>query len=162
MTQRPATTADSMTASLLSVPIRRQRAGSGTVVNDGPALPASIIEYWRSCGSGPLMPAVADIDRDAVARQWPNTLLVAGRGGRFQFEERIGAPDVNGNPDIGTMAVEWILTLCEETTRRRTPLEKSDLFPTPRGDFRLHAVTLPLADDGVTVDHILCHLSRAA
>ena len=172
--------AESLAGSLLSVPIRRPTPHQGSEHTPTPerrpasipaggqpanipagGQPANIIDYWRQCGSGPLMPASRDLDRDAVARHWPNSLLVANRNGCYQFEQRLGTTAAAEDSEIATMAVEWILTLCEETARRRTPLEKSDLFPTSRGDVRLHAVALPLADDGITVDHILCHLTQA-
>ncbi len=181
MTQRPAINGgrsaahgngagESLAGSLLSVPIRRQahtpdqthtNALAGIDSIPARAQPATIIDYWRHCCSGAAMPACGDIDRDTVARHWPDSLLVANRNGRYQFEERLGTTATAEDAEIATMAVEWILTLCEETARRRTPLEKSDLFPTSHGDIRLHAIALPLADDGVTVDHILCHLRRA-
>lgn len=170
MTQRPAINGgrpdpagESLAGSLLSVPIRRDQPRPTLADGDAPdsVLPAGIIDYWRQCGDGPLMPACRDVDRDTVARHWPNSLLVANRSGRYQFEERLGTTAIADDGEIATMAVEWILTLCEETARRRTPLEKSDLFPTSHGDIRLHAVALPLADDGINVDHILCHLRRA-
>ncbi len=160
MTQQRDLSGQSLAASLLSVPIRRP-APRENQTDPRPALPANIIDYWRRCGSGPLMPASGDLDRDAVARHWPNSLLLAIRHGLYQFEQRLGATATAEDSEIATMAVEWILTLCEETARRRTPLEKSDLFPTARGDIRLHAVALPLADDGIAVDHILCHLRQA-
>ncbi len=54
--------------------------------------------------------------------------------------------------------VEWVLALAEETVRGGRPLAEKEVFELPAGPARYAACTLPLSDDQIHVDHVLCYV----
>jgi hypothetical protein len=50
------------------------------------------------------------------------------------------------------------LALAEETVRSGRPLAEKEVFELPAGRARYAACTLPLSDDQIHVDHVLCYV----
>ena len=138
---------------------------------DLPKQPGDIYGYWTRVKNGRRFPSRADFDAEQVAEHWPNSMLLtcgngigAGNHGNFSSVLRLGAnrrsrpgEDLN----FTSMITEWILTTGGEAARAGTPVQDTEVFPTPEGTHAYKIVALPLSENQTRVDHVLCHLSRS-
>jgi hypothetical protein len=136
---------------------------------DLPKTPGDIYGYWARVKNGRRFPSRADFDADQVAENWPNSMLLtcgngAGSNGNFSSVLRLGAnrrtrpgEDLN----FTSMITEWILATGGEAARAGTPVQDTEVFPTPDGTHAYKIVALPLSENQTRVDHVLCHLSRS-
>jgi hypothetical protein len=138
---------------------------------DLPKQPGDIYGYWTRAKNGRRFPSRADFDAEQVAEHWPNSMLLtcgngigAGNHGNFSSVLRLGAnrrsrpgEDLN----FTSMITEWILTTGGEAARAGTPVQDTEVFPTPEGTHAYKIVALPLSENQTRVDHVLCHLSRS-
>lgn len=139
--------------------------------SDLPKQPGDIYGYWTRVKNGRRFPSRADFDAEQVAEHWPNSMLLtcgngigAGNHGNFSSVLRLGAnrrsrpgEDLN----FTSMITEWILTTGGEAARAGTPVQDTEVFPTPDGTHAYKIVALPLSENQTRVDHVLCHLSRS-
>jgi hypothetical protein len=138
---------------------------------DLPKNPGDIYGYWTRAKNGRRFPSRADFDAEQVAENWPNSMLLtcgngngAGSSGNFSSVLRLGAnrrtrpgEDLN----FTSMITEWILATGGEAARAGTPVQDTEVFPTPDGTHAYKIVALPLSENQTRVDHVLCHLSRS-
>jgi hypothetical protein len=138
---------------------------------DLPKLPGDIYGYWTRVKNGRRFPSRADFDAEQVAENWPNSMLLtcgnaigAGNPGNFSSVLRLGAnrrtrpgDDLN----FTSMITDWILATGGEAARAGTPVQDTEVFPTPDGAHAYKIVALPLSENQTRVDHVLCHLSRS-
>ncbi len=138
---------------------------------DLPKNPGDIYGYWTRVKNGRRFPSRADFDAEQVAENWPNSMLLtcgsgigAGSNGNFSSVLRLGAnrrtrpgEDLN----FTSMITEWILATGGEAARAGTPVQDTEVFPTPDGTHAYKIVALPLSENQTRVDHVLCHLSRS-
>jgi hypothetical protein len=138
---------------------------------DLPKNPGDIYGYWTRVKNGRRFPSRADFDAEQVAEHWPNSMLLtcgtaigAGTHGSFSSVLRMGAnrrtrpgDDLN----FTSMITEWILATGGEAARAGTPVQDTEVFPTPDGTHAYKIVALPLSENQTRVDHVLCHLSRS-
>ena len=138
---------------------------------DLPKNPGDIYGYWTRAKNGRRFPSRADFDAEQVADNWPNSMLLtcgngngAGSNGNFSSVLRLGAnrrtrpgEDLN----FTSMITEWILATGGEAARAGTPVQDTEVFPTPDGTHAYKIVALPLSENQTRVDHVLCHLSRS-
>jgi len=138
---------------------------------DLPKQPGDIYGYWTRVKNGRRFPSRADFDAEQVAEHWPNSMLLtcghgigAGSHGNFSSVLRMGAnrrsrpgEDLN----FTSMITEWILSTGGEAARAGTPVQDTEVFPTPDGTHAYKIVALPLSENQTRVDHVLCHLSRS-
>ena len=138
---------------------------------DLPKNPGDIYGYWTRVKNGRRFPSRADFDAEQVAENWPNSMLLtcgngagAGSHGNFSSVLRLGANRRTRPGDdlsFTSMITEWILTTGGEAARAGTPVQDTEVFPTPDGTHAYKIVALPLSENQTRVDHVLCHLSRS-
>jgi hypothetical protein len=138
---------------------------------DLPKNPGDIYGYWTRVKNGRRFPSRADFDAEQVAEHWPNSMLLtcgsgigAGSHGNFSSVLRLGANRRNRpgeDLNFTSMITEWILTTGGEAARAGTPVQDTEVFPTPEGTHAYKIVALPLSENQTRVDHVLCHLSRS-
>jgi hypothetical protein len=133
---------------------------------DLPRHPSDLYGYWTRVKNGRRFPSRSDFDVEQVAENWPNSMLLTCGGGQMNFSSilRLGAnrrsrpgEDLN----FTSMITEWILAIGGEAVRAGTPVQDTEVFPSPEGTFAYKIVALPLSDQQTRVDHVLCHLSRS-
>jgi hypothetical protein len=138
---------------------------------DLPKQPGDIYGYWARVKNGRRFPSRADFDAEQVAENWPNSMLLtcgnaigAGNSGNFSSVLRLDAnrrtrpgDDLN----FTSMITDWILATGGEAARAGTPVQDTEVFPTPDGTHAYKIVALPLSENQTRVDHVLCHLSRS-
>ncbi|MGE0117327.1 MAG: hypothetical protein AB7S71_03950 [Dongiaceae bacterium] len=157
-----ATTSSSAASTRSTAPAPQQRPA------DLPKHPSDLYGYWTRVKNGRRFPSRADFDVEQVAENWPNSMLLtcSGNGGQMNFSSilRLGAnrrsrpgEDLN----FTSMITEWILAIGGEAVRAGTPVQDTEVFPSPEGTFAYKIVALPLSDQQTRVDHVLCHLSRS-
>lgn len=106
-----------------------------------------------------------DMDPVAIARQWPNSLLlrVSGDGRRPALEvAHMFAPTAGGPTaaiPIDAMTLDWIVGLGREVVSTGGPVHETDAVPTERGPIDCGVIALPFGPEA-GVDHVLCHLYR--
>jgi hypothetical protein len=138
---------------------------------DLPKQPGDIYGYWTRVKNGRRFPSRADFDAEQVAEHWPNSMLLtcgngigAGSHGNFSSVLRLGANRRSRPGDdlnFTSMITEWILATGGEAARAGTPVQDTEVFPTPDGTHAYKIVALPLSENQTRVDHVLCHLSRS-
>jgi hypothetical protein len=138
---------------------------------DLPKNPGDIYGYWTRVKNGRRFPSRADFDAEQVAENWPNSMLLtcgngtgSGSQGNFSSVLRLGANRRTRPGDdlsFTSMITEWILTTGGEAARAGTPVQDTEVFPTPDGTHAYKIVALPLSENQTRVDHVLCHLSRS-
>lgn len=146
----------SSAGSLTDIVIRRRRMPAPALAAMGPM---DITAYWNHVRGGRRFPSAASLDREQLARDWPNTVLMRCDSERqllaLRFSQVHGLLSSN---DFSTMAIDWIRSLCMEAVARGCPVEKSEAFPTNNGSVSFCAVALPLSGDEQAVDHVLFHV----
>ncbi|HEV2550568.1 MAG TPA: hypothetical protein VGU20_24860 [Stellaceae bacterium] len=118
----------------------------------------ALIDYWDERAGDRLFPALAELDRERIAEQWPNTVLLTFGNGDMPRMTRLGEPD--GEVDYNLMVTDWILSRGRQAAERAEALEEEQRFPIGRGRVRYRLVLLPCSNEGSRVDHMLCHVSR--
>lgn len=127
--------------------------------------PRDIVSFWSLQRAGRRFPTRADFDPARVAEYWPNTLLLRFHPAEQTLElEAIISPHGRGGPaavEFTPMVLEWILALGRKVARIGQPLSETEQFPGAFGTMRYRASALPLSDNQLTIEHILCHVARA-
>lgn len=154
-------------------------AAAGSV--SGPAIPVKapseiaplpdedIVTYWRRLRGERRFAAPCDLDRQAIGRFWPETLLLsydpapsAGGPPELTKVSRLGPAGHSGSTVEYTAALtEWVVELGRETIRTGDGIEELARFLGARGMTPYRATLLPLAAAGGGPDHVLCHIGRA-
>jgi hypothetical protein len=125
--------------------------------------------YWTRVKNGRRFPSRTDFDVEQMAENFPNSMLLtcgANGGSQVNFSSilRLGA-NRRSQPgetlNFTSMITEWILAIGGEAARVGTPVQDTEVFPSPDGTFAYKIVALPLSDQQTRVDHVLCHLSRS-
>lgn len=140
----------------------------------GPARPSNIVDYWSRLRAGRNFPSPSDLDADLIVASWPNSILLSCTPGRTDMRAAALFKPLGGQPqdtflddflegvslcdDFAPMVVEWVLSLAEDTVRRARPLAEKEVFVLPEGPVHYGACTLPLSEDQINVDHVLCYL----
>jgi hypothetical protein len=124
--------------------------------------------YWTRVKNGRRFPSRADFDVEQMAENFPNSmLLTCGNGGgqvNFSSILRLGAnrrSQPGESLNFTSMITEGILAIGGEAVRAGTPVQDTEVFPSPDGTFAYKIVALPLSDQQSRVEHVLCHLSRS-
>ena len=114
------------------------------------------------------------LDAGMIGRYWPNCTLVHcdHTGGRLQIENRFvtavrqatdgGNPERNINPDVefSPMVVDWVLRLAREVANTGKPTHGTEFFPASFDEVTLRLIALPLSEDQVNIDHVLCYVQK--
>ncbi len=142
--------------------------------NGEPRRGGEIIAYWTRLRGNRPYPAVADLDAELIATDWPNSILFRCRSGSGAL-----MPDMsflprqdggNGGPGrkaddgkipLSPMMLQWLVSMAEDAVRNKRPVEDLESFPSARRAIGYRAVALPLSDDRSEIDHVLCHVKYA-
>ena len=125
--------------------------------------------YWARVKNGRRFPSRADFDVAQMAENFPNSMLLtcsANGSSQVNFSSilRLGAnrrSQPGESLTFTSMITEWILAIGGEAVRAGTPVQDTEVFPSPDGTFAYKIVALPLSDQQTRVEHVLCHLSRS-
>ena len=132
--------------------------------------PANLKEYWSRLRRGRKWPKKSDIDVKQIRLHWPNTVMMrcATDDLGWGFESLYSEVVRGGGQSFDTgeieftdpMVMEWLLTMGRNAQGNGTPVEDADTFPTAKGDRRYRAMAVPVSDDEITVNYVLCHVER--
>jgi hypothetical protein len=127
-----------------------------------------LFDYWRSCAKGRSMPARADINPAAIAALLPGiSILDAASESRLIYRlagtrlREIFGQEVTGKSvfdlELGEKADYW-RAVYRKVIGERTPMQGAIKGPLEdRDHLVLFWMRLPLADDEVWVNKVLCH-----
>ncbi len=159
----------SFPAARLTTPLPVHSHEPAIIENDGTdrqtVAPAAIIDLWEHLAAERLRPRMRDMDPVAIARQWPNSLLlrVTNAGRRPGLEvAHMFAPTAGGPTaaiPIDAMTLDWIVGLGREVVSTGGPVHETDAVPTEGGPIDCGVIALPFGPEA-GVDHVLCHLYR--
>ena len=161
-------------ASLTSIRLKRRRRSAGPpppqrsvqpaprAVEAPPPRPTDIVDYWSRLRNGRRYPAAGNLNAELIVASWPNSILLSRSPGERGMRaaalfKPLGA-SAGRRVDFAPMVVEWVLALAEETVRSGRPLAEKEVFELAAGPARYAACTLPLSDDQIHVDHVLCYV----
>lgn len=127
-----------------------------------------IVAYWRRLRGARRLATPRDLDRQAIALRWPETLLLSynpapGAGGPPELTKvtRLGPAGHSGDAvDYTAALTEWVVALGREAIRTGDGIEEIARFLGARGMTPYRAIVLPLAAVAGGPDHILCHIGR--
>ncbi len=133
-----------------------------------PTMPAVIhdagkfIDYWHRLRREHALPALDLLDRELVAENWPDSLMVtyATLDAPMPRIARLSKP--TGAVEYTPMVTDWIISCAREVARHGEAMEDEQEFPITRGTANYHLLLLPFAGAQGESDHVLCHLSRAS
>ncbi|MGB8274741.1 MAG: PAS domain-containing protein [Alphaproteobacteria bacterium] len=127
-----------------------------------------LLKYWREIGGDESFPALADIDKDAIPDMWSYCALLAVAGPNSDpiisyMGTAIGGDggqDLTGKP-LSAAAPDTLpgraMSYYKQVLAKMVPITLGGEFTDARSRKVLYrSIVLPLADDGKTIDHLLC------
>ncbi|WP_340149888.1 hypothetical protein [uncultured Sneathiella sp.] len=173
---RPKKAIDPATQTVSAVPPRRSnwarpaaKAGwqKKTVAPD-------ILSYWLEIRGGKRYPTWQDLDTAKIGRFWPNCALVHcdHAVGRLQLENGFASElrqatqhesQQSGHTagiDFSPMVVDWVLSLARDVANTGKPTHGTEYFPSTFDEIPLRVIALPLSENQVDIDHVLCYVQK--
>ena len=138
-----------------------------------PAAP-DILSYWMEIRDGNRYPTWRKLDTAKIGKYWPNcTLVHCDRvAGRLQLENGFASevrqatqaenPHQKYTSDIEftPMVVDWVLGLARDVANSGKPTHGTEHFPSTFDEIPLRVIALPLSENQVDVDHVLCYVQK--
>lgn len=133
-----------------------------------------ILSYWMEIRDGNRYPSWQNLDTAKIGKYWPNcTLVYCDRAaGRLQLEngfaseirEAIQAENPHqkyiSNIDFSPMVVDWVLSLARDVANTGKPTHGTEYFPSTFDEMPLRVIALPLSENQIDVDHVLCFVQK--
>ncbi len=155
-------------------PVKQTQGPAAPTGNGEPRRGGEITAYWTRLRGNRPSPAVADLDPELIAADWPNSILFrcrAGSGALMPDMSFLPRPDGgsdglnpkadDGKIQLSPLMLQWLVSLAEDAVRNRRPVEDLESFPSAKRAIGYRAVALPLSDDHSEIDHVLCHVKYA-
>ncbi|MDF2367327.1 hypothetical protein [Sneathiella sp.] len=138
-----------------------------------PATP-DILSYWMEIRDGNRYPSWQNLDTAKIGKYWPNcTLVHCDRvAGRLQLENGFAsevrqatqaenphqkyASDIEFTP----MVVDWVLGLARDVANSGKPTHGTEQFPSTFDEIPLRVIALPLSENQIDIDHVLCYVQK--
>jgi len=160
----PNAAANHHSASLETVPIRRQRAIARPDQSNGSS---DLVGYWSRLRGPRRFPAAAEIDRKMVSFFWPFSILfrVSDNGETIEIESSIdpvssfpgGLARATDDDEAPQFALtEWIVSVARNAAMQRQPVAATTVIPGQFDNRSYRGVAVPFSD-GDTIDHVLAH-----
>ena len=119
-------------------------------------------------------PTWQSLDTAKIGKYWPNcTLVYCDRAaGRLQLENAFAAeirqamqeenPHRSHVSDIefSPMVVDWVLSLARDVANTGKPTHGTEYFPSTFDEVPLRVIALPLSENQIDVDHVLCYVQK--
>jgi hypothetical protein len=127
-----------------------------------------LLKYWRDIGGADRFPAFADVDTSDIPDMWPHCALLEVSGHeRDPVIQYIGGHLANGcdgnlqgqalSAASGDTLAAHAMSYYAQVLVKRVPITYGGEFRDRDGSKVLYrSIVLPLADDGVTIDRLLC------
>lgn len=133
-----------------------------------------ILSYWMDIRDGKRYPDWRDLDTGLIGRHWPNCTLVHCNHalGRMQIENgfvsavRHAALADNPDRDLSTdvefspMVIDWVLSFAREVATSGKPAHGTEYFPATFDEMTLRVIALPLSENQIDIDHVLCYVQK--
>lgn len=133
-----------------------------------------ILSYWMELRNGNRYPTWQSLDTMKIGKFWPNCVLVHcdRTAGRLQLEPsfsnelrqaaRRANPlrDFSSDIDFTPMVVDWVLSLARDVANTAKPAHGTEYFPSVFDEIPLRVIALPLSEDQVEIDHVLCYVQK--
>jgi len=161
---KPSTGADTHSASLESVPIRRPRAIARP---DQTNETSDLVSYWARLRGPRRYPSCAEIDHKMVSFFWPFSILfrITDGGETIEIERSIdpissfrgGLARATDDDDAPQFALtEWIVSVARNAAFQRQPVVATTTIPGPYENRTYRGVAVPFAE-AEAIDHVLAH-----
>ncbi|MFC4270644.1 hypothetical protein GQF03_02845 [Sneathiella chungangensis] len=138
------------------------------------AVAPDILSYWMEIRDGNRYPTWQNLDTAKIGRHWPNcTLVHCDRvAGRLQLEngfanelravmrEENPHREINSEIEFSPMIVDWVLSLARDVANTGKPTHGTEYFPSTFDEIPLRVIALPLSENQVDIDHVLCYVQR--
>ncbi|USG59853.1 hypothetical protein NBZ79_11760 [Sneathiella marina] len=133
-----------------------------------------ILSYWMEIRNGNRYPTWQNLDTQKIGKFWPNCVLVHCNhaSGRLQletsFSNELRHSAKRANPlrdfttdiDFSPMVVDWVLSLARDVANTGKPAHGTEYFPSVFDETPLRVIALPLSENQVDVDHVLCYVQK--
>ena len=127
-----------------------------------------LLKYWRDIGGAEKLPAMADVDTSAIQDMWPHCALLDVTGHeRDPLIRYIGEGLANGcdgglqgqalsATPAGTLAAHAMSYYAQVLVKQVPITFGGEFLDRDGGKVLYRSIILPLADDGATIDRLLC------
>lgn len=133
-----------------------------------------ILSYWMEIRNGNRYPTWQNLDTQKIGKFWPNCVLVHCNhsSGRLQLETSFSNElrqsakranplrDFTSDIDFSPMVVDWVLSLARDVANTGKPAHGTEHFPSVFDEIPLRVIALPLSENQVEVDHVLCYVQK--
>ena len=133
-----------------------------------------ILSYWMEIRDGNRYPTWRNLDTAKIGKYWPNcTLVYCDRAaGRVQLENgfasEVRQATQEENPhqkqasdiEFTPMVVDWVLGLARDVANSGKPTHGTEHFPSTFDEIPLRVIALPLSENQVDIDHVLCYVQK--
>ena len=133
-----------------------------------------ILSYWMEIRNGNRYPTWQNLDTQKIGKFWPNCVLVHCNhsSGRLQLETSFSNElrqsakranplrDFTSDIDFSPMVVDWVLSLARDVANTGKPAHGTEHFPSVFDEIPIRVIALPLSENQVEVDHVLCYVQK--
>jgi hypothetical protein len=133
-----------------------------------------MLTYWMELRNGNRYPTWQSLDTQKIGKYWPNCVLVhcdrtVGRLNlETSFSQELRQAARRANPlrdfssdiDFTPMVVDWVLSLARDVANTAKPAHGTEYFPSMFDEIPLRVIALPLSEDQVEIDHVLCYVQK--
>ncbi|MCF8466801.1 MAG: hypothetical protein K9G33_05320 [Sneathiella sp.] len=133
-----------------------------------------ILSYWMEIRDGNRYPTWQNLDTAHIGKYWPNCALVQCDRtlGRLQLENRFASElraatrqenphlEYSSDIDFSPMVVDWVLRLARDVANTGKPTHGTEYFPSTFGEIPLRVIALPLSENQIDIDHVLCYVQK--
>ncbi|WP_339632613.1 hypothetical protein [uncultured Sneathiella sp.] len=133
-----------------------------------------ILSYWLEIRGGKRYPTWQDLDTAKIGKFWPNCTLVHcdRAAGRLQLENGFASelrqvtrdeshqPVTSPGIDFSPMVVDWVLSLARDVANSGKPTHGTEYFPSTFDEIPLRVIALPLSENQIDIDHVLCYVQK--
>jgi hypothetical protein len=133
-----------------------------------------ILSYWMEIRNGNRYPTWQNLDTQKIGKFWSNCVLVHCNhtSGRLQLETSFSAElrqsakranplrDFTSDIDFSPMVVDWVLSLARDVANTGKPAHGTEHFPSVFDEIPLRVIALPLSENQIDVDHVLCYVQK--
>jgi hypothetical protein len=68
--------------------------------------------------------------------------------------------DFSSDIDFTPMVVDWVLSLARDVANTAKPAHGTEYFPSVFDEIPLRVIALPLSEDQIEIDHVLCYVQK--
>ncbi|TNE34542.1 MAG: hypothetical protein EP348_10705 [Alphaproteobacteria bacterium] len=133
------------------------------------AVTPDILTYWMDIREGNRYPSWHNLDIRTVGKYWPSCALVQcdPASGRLQLKPGFSGDlratmmeEYEPGFEFSPMVLDWIMEHAREVAYSGKPAHGTEFFPAMADEVTLRVIALPLSENQIDIDHVLCYIQK--